>query len=84
MGGLIRSWNIFPYERTVVKRDLVGAMSSEPPAISTICCARGADVAAYDALYQRLIRRVDLADVPARFVMQEVKDTTVLSLDYVG
>ena len=46
--------------------------------------ARVPDVAAYDALYQRLIRRVDLADVSASFVMQEVKDTTVLPLDYVG
>ncbi|GAB4261344.1 MAG: Lrp/AsnC family transcriptional regulator [Pararhodobacter sp.] len=42
--------------------------------------ARVADVKAYDALYQRLIRRVDLADVSASFVMEELKDTTALPL----
>lgn len=40
--------------------------------------ARVADVAAYDALYQRLIRRVPLSDVSASFVMEEIKDTTAL------
>lgn len=42
--------------------------------------ARVADVASYDRLYQRLTRRVDLADVSASFVMEELKDTTVLPL----
>ncbi len=42
--------------------------------------ARVRDVRAYDALYQQLIRRVDLADVSASFVMEELKDTTVLPL----
>ena len=40
--------------------------------------ARVADVKAYDALYQRLTRRVDLADVSASFVMEELKETTAL------
>jgi Lrp/AsnC family transcriptional regulator len=40
--------------------------------------ARVADVRAYDALYQRLIRRVELADVSASFVMEDIKDTTAL------
>lgn len=40
--------------------------------------ARVADVAAYDALYQRLIRRVPLTDVSASFVMEEIKETTAL------
>lgn len=44
--------------------------------------ARVPDVAAYDALYQRLIRRVELADVSASFVMQEIKDTTALPLTH--
>jgi Lrp/AsnC family transcriptional regulator len=43
--------------------------------------ARVADVKAYDALYQRLIRRVELADVSASFVMEELKETTVLPVD---
>ena len=44
--------------------------------------ARVPDVAAYDALYQRLIRRVRLADVSASFVMEEIKETTALPLNY--
>ncbi len=44
--------------------------------------ARVPDVRAYDALYQRLIRKVRLADVSASFVMQEIKETTALTLDY--
>jgi Lrp/AsnC family transcriptional regulator len=42
--------------------------------------ARVADMADYDALYQRLIRRVALSDVSASFVMEEIKDTTALPL----
>lgn len=44
--------------------------------------ARVPDVAAYDAMYQRLIRKVCLADVSASFVMQEIKETTALPLNY--
>ncbi len=42
--------------------------------------ARVRDMAAYDRLYQRLIRRVELADVSASFVMEDLKDTTALPL----
>ena len=44
--------------------------------------ARVPDVAAYDALYQNLIRRVRLTDVSASFVMQEIKETTALPLGH--
>ncbi len=44
--------------------------------------ARVPDVATYDALYQRLIRRVRMTDVSASFVMQEIKETTALPLSY--
>lgn len=40
--------------------------------------ARVGDMRDYDALYQRLIRRVELSDVSASFVMEELKDTTAL------
>lgn len=40
--------------------------------------ARVADVRAYDRLYQRLISRVELKDVSASFVMEEIKETTRL------
>lgn len=40
--------------------------------------ARVADVQAYDRLYQRLIAKIELKDVSAAFVMEELKATTVL------
>lgn len=43
--------------------------------------ARVADVKAYDRLYQRLIARVPLSDVSASFVMEEIKETTVVPID---
>ena len=43
--------------------------------------ARVADVKAYDRLYQRLIARVPLNDVSASFVMEEIKDTTVVPVE---
>lgn len=42
--------------------------------------ARVADMEDYDRLYQRLIAKVDLADVSASFVMEEIKETTALPL----
>lgn len=42
--------------------------------------ARVADVKAYDRLYQDLVRRVELHDVSASFVMEEIKETTALPL----
>ena len=42
--------------------------------------ARVEDMAAYDLLYQELIRRVDMSDVSASFVMEELKETTALPL----
>ena len=43
--------------------------------------AKVADVRAYDRLYQRLIRKVELADISASFVMEEIKETTELPVD---
>ena len=40
--------------------------------------ARVADVPAYDQLYKRLIAKIDLSDVSASFVMEEIKETTAL------
>lgn len=42
--------------------------------------ARVADVAAYDALYRRLIAKVEMSDVSTSFVMEELKETTELPL----
>lgn len=41
---------------------------------------RVADVPAYDRFYQRLIDKVHVADVSASFVMEDVKETTVLPI----
>ena len=40
------------------------------------------DIAAYDTVYKRLIRSVDLSDVSTSFAMEELKFTTALPLDY--
>mgnify|MGYP001803515660 CR=1 FL=1 len=42
--------------------------------------ARVANMSAYDALYQRLVEKVDMSDVSASFVMEELKDTTALPI----
>lgn len=46
--------------------------------IDYLLYARVPDMAAYDAVYQSLISRVDLSDVSASFVMEEIKHTTEL------
>ncbi|MCO5057180.1 MAG: Lrp/AsnC family transcriptional regulator [Rhizobiaceae bacterium] len=43
--------------------------------------ARVADVKSYDRLYQRLIAKVPLSDVSASFVMEEIKETTVVPVE---
>lgn len=43
--------------------------------------ARVADMKAYDRLYQRLISKVPLSDVSASFVMEEIRDTTMVPVD---
>ena len=40
------------------------------------------DISRYDSVYKRLIRTVDLLDVSSAFVMETIKCTTALPLDY--
>jgi Lrp/AsnC family transcriptional regulator len=40
------------------------------------------DIAAFDGVYRRLIRSVELSDVSSSFAMEEIKFTTALPLDY--
>ena len=40
------------------------------------------DIKGYDKIYQRLIESVDMMDVSSSFVMETIKSTTVLPLDY--
>lgn len=41
-----------------------------------------ADIAAYDALYKKLISRIDLSDVTSMFAMEELKSTTAIPLGF--
>jgi DNA-binding Lrp family transcriptional regulator len=58
------------------------AAIEHPVTLDYLIHARVPDVGGYDALYQRLIRRVRLADVSASFVMEEIKHTTAMPLTY--
>ncbi len=40
------------------------------------------DMKAYDGLYQRIIARIELEDVSSSFVMETIKETTELPLNY--
>lgn len=40
------------------------------------------DIAAYDAVYKRLIEQVSFSDVSSYFAMEQMKYTTALPLDY--
>jgi len=41
------------------------------------------DIAAYDAVYKRLIGKIELSDVTSSFAMECIKHTTTLPLKYV-
>ncbi|MBX3540232.1 MAG: Lrp/AsnC family transcriptional regulator [Chelatococcus sp.] len=43
-----------------------------------------ADISAYDALYKKLISRIELSDVTSMFAMEELKSTTAISLASAG
>jgi Lrp/AsnC family transcriptional regulator len=51
--------------------------------IDYILQARLPDVAAYDRLYKKLTARLELSDVSASFVMEEIKSVTALPLTFV-
>ena len=57
--------------------EVVGAYRTSGD-IDYILRVRVEDVKSYDAFYQRLIEKVELKDVSARFVMEEIKETTAL------
>lgn len=61
--------------------EIVGAYRTAGE-IDYILHARVPDVAAYDRLYKKLIARLDMSDVSASFVMEEIKTVTELPLDF--
>nr|WP_306266227.1 Lrp/AsnC family transcriptional regulator [Pararhizobium sp. IMCC3301] len=42
------------------------------------------DIAAYDKFYQKLIAKIDISDVSSSFAMEELKNTSILPLDYMS
>jgi len=40
------------------------------------------DISAYDAVYKKMISAVEMSDVSASFVLETIKSTTALPLDY--
>jgi Lrp/AsnC family transcriptional regulator len=71
--------------RDMVRRtpEIVGAYRTAGD-IDYILRARVPDVAAYDRLYKSLISKVDMMDVSASFVMEELKETTEIPLSFIG
>ncbi len=63
--------------------EIVGAYRTAGD-IDYILRARVPDVAAYDRLYKTLISKVDMMDVSASFVMEELKETTEIPLSFIG
>ncbi|MEM9732863.1 MAG: Lrp/AsnC family transcriptional regulator [Pseudomonadota bacterium] len=57
--------------------EIIGAhrMSGE---LDYVLRVRVASVRGYDDFYQRLINRIEVSDISASFVMQDIKDTTEL------
>lgn len=57
--------------------EIVGAhrMSGE---LDYVLRVRVADMKTYDRFYQQLISKIPIADISASFVMDDIKDTTVL------
>ncbi|MGK9168846.1 Lrp/AsnC family transcriptional regulator [Inquilinus limosus] len=43
-----------------------------------------ADIGSYDALYKKIIARIELADVTSMFAMEEIKSTTEIPLTFVS
>jgi Lrp/AsnC family transcriptional regulator len=70
--------------RDMVRRtpEIVGAYRTAGD-IDYILRARVPDVAAYDQLYKTLISKVDMMDVSASFVMEELKETTEIPLSFI-
>jgi Lrp/AsnC family transcriptional regulator len=40
------------------------------------------DIASYDALYKKLIAKIELSDVTSMFAMEELKSTTAIPLGF--
>lgn len=62
--------------------EIVGAYRTAGD-IDYILRARVPDVAAYDRLYKKLTSRIEMQDVSASFVREELKEETALPLDFV-
>ncbi len=61
--------------------EIVGAYRTAGE-IDYILQARVPDVPAYDRLYKKLIARLEMSDISASFVMEEIKSVTELPLEF--
>lgn len=68
-------------EAVLALPEIVGAYRTSGE-VDYVLKARVPDVTGYDRLYQRLIARVELVDVAASFVVEEIKETTEVPLGY--
>lgn len=68
------------FSRVVAEEPAIVGAYRTAGAVDYLLHARVADVAAYDALYQRLIKKVELTDVSASFAMETLKETSALPL----
>lgn len=69
-------------EAVLALPEIVGAYRTAGD-IDYILRARVSDVGAYDMLYKKLIARVEMFDVSASFVMEELKETTEVPLGFI-
>jgi Lrp/AsnC family transcriptional regulator len=82
---LIRTSNHDPnwlkdFEKAVQDMSEIQAAHRMTGDLDYLLKVRVADVNAYDQFYQKLISKIDLTDVSASFVMQDLKDTTALKI----
>lgn len=76
------TWAVRFREAVLSLPEIVGAYRTAGD-IDYILRARVRDVGTYDALYKKLIARVEMFDVSASFVMEELKETTEVPLGYI-
>lgn len=76
------TWALRFREAILALPEIVGAYRTAGD-IDYILRARVSDVSAYDALYKKLIARVEMFDVSASFVMEELKETTEVPLGFI-
>ena len=66
------------FEKAVLSMPEIQAAHRMTGDLDYLLKVRVSDVKAYDRFYLKLIEKVEISDVSASFVMQDIKDTTIL------